>query len=115
MITGVENTVAVKKHEIIKMKVQTTKPDPSKEQFAEHTESPQKQHIDKMIVVPGRLHKQIPTVQSVQKTVKIHQAAVHRQSCRHLLEHAEVNADGAGISMIVSRFATFTENFVICC
>ena len=40
---------------------------------------------------PQKQHRQIPTVQAVQKTVE-----VHRQSCRHLREHAEVNADGAG-------------------
>ena len=32
MITGVKNTVDVKKHKIIKMKVQRKKPDPGKEQ-----------------------------------------------------------------------------------
>ena len=35
-------------------------------QFAVHTESSQKQHIDKVIVAPVRLHRQIPTVQAVQ-------------------------------------------------
>ena len=38
------------------------------------------------------LRRQIPSVQAVQKTVEIHQAAVHR----HLRERAEVNSDGAG-------------------
>ena len=37
MITGVENTVDVKKHEIIKMKVQRRKPDPGKEKTVRRT------------------------------------------------------------------------------
>ena len=57
----------------------------------------------KNIVVPVMLHRQIPTVQAVQKIVEIRQAAVLRQSCRHLREHTEVNADGAGSARTVQR------------
>ena len=58
------------------------------------------------------LHRQIPTVQAVQKIVEIRQAAVLRQSCRHLREHAEVNADGAGrtYSAKISSHITELEN-----
>ena len=82
----------VKKHEIIKMKVQRRE-----------TRFRQKSNIDKMIDVPKRLHRQVPVVQDVQKTVEVHQAAVHHQSCRHLCEHAEENADGAGSARTAQR------------
>ena len=45
------------------------------------------------------LRRQIPIVQAVQKTVEIHQAAVHR----HLRERAEVNSDGAGSGRTAQR------------
>ena len=47
-----------------------------------------------MIDVPMRLHRQVPIVQDVQKTVDIHQDTVHQLSCRHLRGHAEVSGDG---------------------
>ena len=47
-----------------------------------------------MIDVPMRLHRQVPSVQDVQKTVDIHQDTVHQRSCRHLRGHAEVSGDG---------------------
>ena len=55
---------------------------------------------------PQKQHRQVPTVQAVQKTVEIHQAAVHRQSCRHLREHAEVNADGAGSARTAQKISS---------
>ena len=44
---------------------------------------------------------QIPIVQAAQKTVEIHQAAVHR----HLRERAEVDSDGAGSASTAQRQA----------
>ena len=64
MTMQVVNTVEVKKHKIITMKVQRRKPDPGK---AQTTESPEKQHIDKMVDVPVRLQRQLPNVQAVKK------------------------------------------------
>ena len=45
------------------------------------------------------LRRQIPFVQAVQKTVEIHQTAVHR----HLRERAEVDSDGAGSARTAQR------------
>ena len=63
-------------------------------QFAKHTESPERQHIDKVmcqLCYTGRIQQSKPS----RKTVWSYQAAKHRQSCRQLRELAEVSADGA--------------------
>ena len=59
-----------------------------------NTESPERQHIDKVmcqLCYTGRFQQSKPS----KKKRGSYQAAFHRQSCRQLCEHAEVSADGA--------------------
>ena len=71
----VEDTMEVK---IIKTKVQRRKPEPGKDQ-----------------TVPVVMLWQVPTVQTVHKNREDSTGAVHRQSFRHLRDHADASADGA--------------------
>ena len=62
--------------------------------LAKHTESPERRHIVKVmcqLCYTGRFQQS----KAVQKNRASYQAAIHRQSCRQLREHAEVSADGA--------------------